>query len=340
MTNRRVFFSRCRPQECDAIELALREKRVFIGWPAWRSGVKPERGHLREAIYDLWCSNEEWNAAYDSLGAERRHYEKNRNFVRAIDEDDIALIPRPDQGLVFAGRVIRKFELLDDPPWAEHYLHIRQQQGCDVSDEFSHIADVAHCCEVDHFRPLSFPIIPAWIRRSLLGRSTYGRIKPLPELQLDPFPILDRLIDHPDRAELPWTVDVSEVERRLVDGIGPNSFEHLCVALLQLEQPRQLWAQVGGSGDGGVDGIGSDERGKVVGLLQCKWVYQGEPIFSGAGSQSSTAHHVLASLIHDHTVTPGSGIEFWGRSKVAQLMLKHAHKLPSALTLRIGNGLG
>ena len=125
----------------------------------------------------------------------------------------------------------KPFELLDDPPWADDYLQLRRDQNRPVEDECNHLADVALCCEVDQFRPIPFPLIPAWIRRSLLGRSTYGRISPLPELGLEPYSVLDRLIEKPEQAERPWTSDVAEVERRLVDAVGPNTFEHLCVAL-------------------------------------------------------------------------------------------------------------
>ena len=43
----------------------------------------------------------------------------------------------------------------------------------------------------------------------------------------------------------------NEVERRLVESVGPGTFEHLCVSLLQLEFPEEVWVHVGGSGDGG-----------------------------------------------------------------------------------------
>jgi hypothetical protein len=91
------------------------------------------------------------------------------------------------------------------------------------------------------------------------------------EFDLDPYHTLEPLLDHPERAERPWTSDIAEVELRLVSAVGPNTLEHRCTALLQLENPKHIWMHVGGSGDGGVDGIGADESGTVVGLLQSKW---------------------------------------------------------------------
>ena len=79
-----VFFSRCRPQNSDPIDIVVQERRLFIGWAAWRDGVEPSRGHLRDSVVDLWCSNAEWASLYTSFGPERRHYQQNRNFIRTI----------------------------------------------------------------------------------------------------------------------------------------------------------------------------------------------------------------------------------------------------------------
>jgi hypothetical protein len=107
------------------------------------------------------------------------------------------------------------------------------------------------------------------------------------------------------------------------------------VALLQLEHPEEVWVHVGGSGDGGLDGIGAGSGGEVVGQLQCKWRYDGsdveiaDPNFSGSVSQ------VLAALIHPEKVAEREGIEFWSRRKIAALVIKHAARLPIAQSLRI-----
>ena len=84
-----AFFSRCRPsggaEQADPIEIVLRERRVFIGYPAWREGIEPRRGHLLEALIDFWCPEGEWQAFRTSPEQGKiRHYQKNRNFVRSI----------------------------------------------------------------------------------------------------------------------------------------------------------------------------------------------------------------------------------------------------------------
>jgi hypothetical protein len=334
MSFENVFFCRCRPQHADPIEIVVRERRVFIGWPAWRPGASQERDRMADEIVDFWCPDEEWNALYGGYGEERRHYQGNRNFVRKVGPGSIALVPRPSLGVVYAGIVTRRFEIEKDPPWADEYLALRRAGGLDTAHEAHHVADVGQCCVVDELRPISFPLFPAWIRRSLLGRSTYGLIAPMPERGLHPSPVVKHLIENPTRAVREWTSDPGEVADRLVDMVGPTTFEHLCVALLQLEHPDEIWLHVGGSGDGGVDGVGADANGRTVAILQCKWGYWGEPVFQEAMSNGVPARRILASLLHG-TPRPPDEIEFLGLDQVAGLVLKHAGRLPIAVTLRV-----
>lgn len=330
-----VFFSRCRPQNADPIDIAIKSKRVFIGYPAWRKNVSARSGHLREAVIDIQCTDEEWAAVKCDFSDDGRQYQKNRNLARSIKPGAIALIPRPNRGFVYAGRVVKPFVLLDDPPWGKEYLELRRSQGLEVSDECNHLADVAQCCEVDRFHEIPFSRIPAWIRRSFFGRSTYGFVGPLEILDLDPYAELDRLLDSPTQAERSWTDDITEIQRRLVDAIGPNAFEHLCVALLQLEYPQETWMHVGGSGDGGIDGMGVGPDGTTVGLLQCKWACHSADIEIAAPTVQGFARQFLASLIHPADVTPPKGTHFWSRTDVARLIIKHAERLPIAISLRV-----
>lgn len=332
-----VVFSRCRPQESDPIDIVVRERRAFIGYPAWREGVERRRGHLRDAVVDFQEPDANWWALRLQLENPKMS-SQSRNFARSVAVGDIMLVPRPSRGVVYAGRIIHPFEVLDDPPWGDEYLRLRETQKLDTTNVFSHLADIAQCCEVDEFRPLPFTTVPAWVRRSLLGRSTFGRLHTLPVLDLDAYTSLEALLDKPWRAKRSWTSDLVEVERRLADFVGPGTFEHLCVALLQLEHPDEIWEHVGGSGDGGLDGVAAlaTDPSRMVGVLQCKWAYWGGPIAIAEPQSDAHPRQILASLLHPDDVAPVDGVELWTRQRIAELVLKHAASLPIARTMRVG----
>lgn len=335
-----VFFCRCRPQLSDAVDIVRKTNRVFIGYPAWRAGRYEQDHSFRSAIVDLSSIDQDSSVLDPQLDSGyRRQISMNRNLVREAANGSIVLVPRPARGLVYAGRTLG-FELVDNPLWGDEYLSLRSKQGKDVERRGSHLADVVQGWRVDRWRPIPFNAIPAWIRGSLLGRSTIGRIKAihLGQLRLDPFTELDHIIEHPDRICPHKTADQQEIEKRLVTDIGPSSFEHLVVALLQLERPDEIWSHVGGSGDGGVDGLGTNHKGHVVGLLQCKWLYDGVELpFEHRDTESDPNIRLfVATLVHPK-LSEARGIILLDRSKIAGLLLKHADRLPWAKSMRIGH---
>ena len=336
-----VFFCRCRPQNSDAIEIALETNRVFIGYPAWRKG-KFELDHsFHSAIVNLGATQQDNDVVAAELSVSwRRQIAVNRNLVREAGNGSIVLLPRPARGLVYAGRTVG-FELVDEPPWGERYLSLRKEQGLEVKPRGSHLADVVQGWKVEKWHSVPFPAIPVWIRASLFGRSTIGRIKPirLPGLELDPLVELDRVIKNPARVWPPRTSDVEEIAKRLVTYIGPNSFEHLVVALLQLERPEEMWSHIAGSGDGGVDGIGANRDGRVVGLLQCKWRYDGSKLdFENSTEETDpNIKRYVASLLHPADLAEVRSTILLDRLSIARLVLKHVDKLPWAQSMQIGH---
>ncbi len=328
-----VFFSRCKPQEVDAIEIVRDDKRVFVGHPMARAGSAYDPLNLRSCVVDLACSEAEWATAH-AASDRRRQFNQNRNLVGLVSLGSIALVPRPSHGLIYAGRVVSPFELVNTPTWYDRYMKIRG--GLDGPDTW-HAADVAQCWTVDQFRPIPVPRVPAWIRRSLFGRATYG-VVPLDPIAGDPYDAMDRVLEGAAFEGRSWTLNEIEIGRRLLCDQSPSTFEHLVVALLQLEYPDEVWSHVGGSGDGGLDGIGASEDGAVVGLLQCKWSYWGGAVFpDGAVWQvgTSAVRRYLAALRYpDHAIPPDC--EFLDRPRIVDLIRKHRGRLPQALSMRIG----
>ena len=291
---------------------------------------------------DLKCSNDEWNEYYNRADTPyKRQISTNRNIVRDAVEGSILVIPRPDRGLVYCG-TISGFELVNNPSWGKQYLELRISQGLakpkSKFDEASHLRDVIQSFKIveDEWCELAFSSIPTWIRKSFFGRSSTSRIHPIwdkekSEVRLDPVQTMKQLMSTNSLTHK-WvdSSQIRDVEDRLLCKIGPETFEHLMVALLALEEPHVIWEQVGGSGDGGVDGLGTCKKsGKVIAVLQSKWAYHGETIKIVKNHQDKRV--ILSSLLHPKTITAESvGMEFYGLNRIAKLVVKHANSLPWA----------
>ncbi len=333
-----VFFSRCKPQGLDALKIALESRRIFFGYPLKRPDVPYDRHALRTCLVDPSCSTKEWEVARVLIPDKQPQYRRNHNFVSKIAVGSIALIPRPAAGVIHCGRVDAEFELVNDPPWynAWERIWLNHNHGEDPNNSRYCLAgEVAQTWRIDQFIAVPVPRIPAWIRRSLFGRSTYGIV---PVEGDDPYRVMSDILHNPKFPHRVWTTDPDEIASRLKTDLVPGSFEHLVVSLLQLEFPKEVWTQVGGSGDGGVDGIGGNENGDVIGLLQCKWAYKGGDLDwpdLWVGAERGRRRYV-ATLIHPHDVTTAKSSIFLGLSDIVRLVLKHADRLPIALSLRIG----
>ncbi|MDC8012566.1 hypothetical protein [Tahibacter soli] len=335
MTERVTFFSRCKPQNVDAVEIARDHRRIFIGYPLARPGVKYDPRNLRNCVVDLLSDEDTWLAAH-SVSDRRRAYNANRNLVGKVVEGSMAMIPRPEHGVAYCGRVISGFELVDNPAWYDAYMTLR---GDTDTDDTWHSADIGQCWRVDEFKPLPVSRIPGWIRRSLYGRSTFGVIHP-DSICGDPTPVMDALLENRSRVVREWTLDPRQIERRLLEDSTPTVFEHLVVSLLQLEHSGETWIQVGGVGDGGIDGVGFDANGDVCGLLQCKWQYWGEEVFAGATTSSATGRPIRRYLAVLRDESGGSMVDgtFLDAGRIAELLAKHHARLPLAVSLRVGSG--
>ena len=74
------------------------------------------------AVTPTTCALIKQKAAGKKAAAELNCYSKAAKGAVPVD---IALVPRPSHGLIYAGRVVGPFELLDMPPWYERYMQIR-----------------------------------------------------------------------------------------------------------------------------------------------------------------------------------------------------------------------
>jgi hypothetical protein len=132
-----VFYSRCKPQDVDAIDIVISENRLFIGHPMVQAGVPYNPRNLKACVVDPSCPDKEWEVPH-AASDKRRQFNQNRNLVRKVTVGSIAMVPRPNRGLIYCGRVISKFELVAAPPWYDQYMQMRGDQD---SDAFWHAAD-------------------------------------------------------------------------------------------------------------------------------------------------------------------------------------------------------
>ena len=338
-----TFCCRSKPQYCDAYKIFEQACRVFIGYPLVRREGEEEVEYnpqeLQQCLVNPTCPDDEWNEQI--AGRENRNFTLNRNFIPQVNEGSIVVIPRPDQGAAYLARITGPFEIVNCPPWGDAYLALRAEQGLDADDDAGrHIADVAQGWPVDEYRRVDLSRLPGWLRRSFLGQSTYNKLSDHP---IDPdvtaYSVHEGILQGGEADPPPrWTLKLEEIKRRLVDTLNnPCAFENLVVELLQLENPHETWVHTGGPGDGGIDGIGSNEAGEIVGLMQAKYYAKQAPdVGDPAGDRPLRRY--AAVLTPETPAEPTDGSCLLHLDWIASAVHQHWRCLPLARSMRVGEG--
>jgi len=256
-----VFFIRNRPQAADIIDLNLELNRVFVGYPPFKKGTKFNEDNIKSCTYDI--SKDSFKKD-DIVNPDfYRHISNYIKLAKEAIKDSFVIITRPKKGYYYIGK-IKKFELVDNPNWIEDYKKIRLDQKLnweekDVGHQY-HVGDIIQSWIVEKFKPVSPFKFPAWIRHSLFGRSTIGRIKDL-DNNNQVYEIISKLYDDKD-----INVANKSTKDKLLYFLSPETFEHFMCNLLLLEHKKnnQIWVHIGGSGDGGIDCIGFDKKSRGV----------------------------------------------------------------------------
>ena len=334
-----VFYVKCRPQGCDAVELAKKYSITFIGYPIWKNGweaIKDPRNVSKALIHpkDRWERQNEIHEKYCS----KRKASENHNLYNDVVPGSFIIVPRVREGLCYIGIVDKTLEIVSNLPWLTCYFEMREKQGLSCEGPLDHAADV---CQVWHmqdngFEEVALHELPGWILYRLMARNTVGRIYDSDGGQ-PAFEMVRKLYKGQSVIDLSPTKDIEAIKRRLEDKMMPPHFEHLCVDLLNLERPDEKWWHTGGVADGGADGIAIADGRRSV--LQCKLHLHGDPhaeanllALTGAGENE----FILTSLFHpvpDSTLD--QGVTFWDSDYIAALVLKHADRLPMAKALGI-----
>lgn len=362
-----LFYSRCKPWEVDCTQVAIDHLRVFFGYVIKKDGAvyepaKPESWILPPNCDEVLFSDHRKGKGTDPETKWRRDHTANRNLIASVGEGSIVMIPRPSEGFIYCGEVRGEFRLAYKEECHRDTLEAfknddamtawRKAAGVTLlkHDEHYRIAgEVAQGWDVaGPFVAVPVPMVPATIRRSLFGRSTFGKIHASknPEAspaERDPCAEMLRLMQRVQNGQgfppLPYTLDIGHVRNRLKDAVTPSLFEALVVAILQLEQGHLRWFGVGGSGDGGVDGIAAGESGSVVALLQCKWHHDGTEVFGGVGFDK--ARRAGTKLYFAYMLglpTPETDVELLDLEWLVGRIVHHHRELPFAKTIRVGAG--
>lgn len=342
----RAFYVKCRPRGVDAAEIALNNKCVFIGYPPWRRKATWDPHAVSASLLDISIDDGRWNPtemdpALDP--AYRSQVSMNRGFARHVSPGDMVVLPRPGDGLCHIGRIRDTFKLVNNPTWGNEFCkRFAVQHG--PSEVAKATCEVVQCWRVVKWISWPFPLLPKWLACQLLRRNTIGWLRDRPEKQLFAATLLDQVFHGKYKAAaFQTTTHLAEVERRILEWTSPASFEQIMCELMQLEQPKHRWWHVGGSGDGGADGLAVDAEGNVTAVLQCKWESTENPYSLGQSLKEQMRHkwkvapHVyIAMLLHPETAQEEvDGMTFLNLRNIAELLVRHSAKCPAALTLGI-----
>ena len=343
-----AWFNRAKPFKADAFEIFQKANRVFIGYPLIREDVNFDPNVLCSCLVDPTCSAATWNR-YCPSGQAGKMYNKNRNFIPCVTKGSIVVIPRSNEGAVYIGRINGPFEIVDSPNWGGDYRRLRASQRRDWQDEY--IAQVAQGWPVDEYKRFPLLLLPVWMHRSIVGLRGQGTFDKFGDHPIDnnttAWGVLNQILkgDYKFSNKFPpspWTLDIAEIKRRLVDTMTPYAFENLIVSLLQLEHPDEVWHQTGGPGDGGIDGLGIDKCGDIVGLMQAKRYYS-SPLNLGnlnLGKAHQQSMRRYAAILTPENPTPlTDGTVLLDLERIARAVLRHWQALPQARAMRIGEEL-
>jgi hypothetical protein len=338
---KQVLYAKLRPQKADIANLCRDLRKVFVGYPAWRQPLPADATPDREHLIDVSQRNDRIDASELSVGTQdAKKYAKSvnrqRTMIREVGIGSIVLVPRLGDGILHVARVASDFRVFDPRDWTSRYLDERRRAELPAEDPASHIGDVMQGWETEAWTTVPFPAVPRWISQSALARNTIGIVRGTGGGR-SPWEEMNAILSRQGALSRPMVRKSEELIRRMTDFLSPGSFEHLCVDLMQLEHPTEIWTHVGGSGDGGADGLGYGPEGTVSAILQCKYQWPGEvydpranPIVGRGGSRL-----IVASLVHGEVApsTLPESTTWLGSQEVAGLVMKHRKRLPIAIAL-------
>lgn len=366
-SGRTVLFVKGRSyNRLDLLNFFQKSGRITIGYVAWRqTDIASQEweslaGNLKALNLHILPPKQAVDTLHFAARRDAKIIKFNATLQEQIKADDFIVIPRPATGRFFLGQVASSFTVFDDDPSdllgeeeKREILSIadsepnRSHAICNLYGQVLQgwrLRPLGELGEKQEFlREVPLFLVPSVIRKAMASRRSHGRVSiPGGKSNVDlTARILNGLLGSTMKRERP-----SELIERLRLELTPQSFEHLCVDLLNCESNGARWIHVGGAGDGGIDGAGFDATGALVGVLQCKYQANVSPRALVAkvrellkGLAGGNVRIVLASLWHEgqwtqNDVAKDSNATVWGGKVIEALCEKYKLKIPtiSALT--------
>ena len=205
-----------------------------------------------------------------------------------------------------------------------------EKQSLDTKCVISHKGDVAQGWKVDKWRKIQFSAFPAWIRRSFFGRSTWWLVYIRLRGFGDPHEVLDKWIDNPQQPIPEWTMEIPEIERRLVSEYRTDTNSSIWLLLYFSLRNRT------------VCGVMS-EVAAMEGWTAWVRVLMANPAPLSSASGMAAIQKFRGVGIRSTTLLPcwktppeGMTLSYGIDARSAELVKKHARRLPWALAMRIG----
>jgi len=330
-----VFFAKLKPQGFDAFSICRDLQRVVCGYPLWKSGSDLGSDHQSvNQIANLRnMEGKKRMEGYD-YPPSTKMLSVCRNIAQQARSGDFFLIPRLREGNIYVARVTSPYDVFD-PSNIVDRVKSERKRAMPAKPEGAHgwgsvIGDFMQGWKTEPWVAVRFVSFPRELAQFTFRRDSIGMLKRRDGVET--WDTVSDLISGGGRRKFHPVSSVEQVEQGLRDLCSADMFEHLCVALLQLEHPDEVWLHVGGSGDGGMDGIGfSRSDGEAVAGLQCKLRWPGDEWVPPA-SKDGITRMTFASLIHGPRPLMKSGT-FLGSREVAEMVLSHRARLPFAVTL-------
>ena len=209
-----VVYMKCRPQGADAWPIARDYHCIFVGYPPWLPNADRSRATgFTSSIVDL--RRDDWRDLMAKPG--NRQVASHAKLVRNLKKGAFAMVPRPQEGMCYIGKIASDFELVDDPPWGPDYLRIRSNSGLDDDPPGRYLSDVVQCWQIEEWRPMAFALVPRWISYRLLSRNTSGIIHDLPDGLGNVHETVQRLYGDAPLGKITLIENDARVERRPLD---------------------------------------------------------------------------------------------------------------------------